>query len=446
MSTKALSNRPTEEVVVKKCCASGARMDTKRNICTGINRVEFKYDVINTITNITQKSYQMKHFRHNYTFCQGKLISDENFKVTQDGILMNFTNIEIEKYVYNDFCVDVDFESGRSVFIVCENHIKIKKCCELNQILKKIDDQYHCVRSNKLEYLTDFNQIFGANDRLPNIEFITDDLSNLEEYKFKTISNGTVEEIIEKSSTCVDKLSNGECVLLDAEIHHKIIVVITWIISFLLITIIIPLSIFVICLCLGIHSITNCWRQYNTSVPDIINQGDEIELQSYVPPWKAGLKIALDPIIKNIYKINKTKRKSLEIDSAASTSKQEIEPLMNANLSKEEGKEDSPENDGISNSKLLSVAELRKIFEPKSKPKKTVDEDKIIEHLEDLMELTKTFKISEDSEDLEEFKKEKMVYAMQLLADIDEDSSRNYLEINRWDLKRAGFFWVIDCS
>jgi hypothetical protein len=472
MSTKALNNRPTEEVVVKKCCASGARMDTKRKICTGINRVEFKYDVINTITNVTQKSYKMKHFRHNYKFCQGKLISDENFKVTQKGILMNFTNIGMERYIYNDFCVDVDFESGRSVFIICENYVKFKKCCKLNSLLKKIDGEYHCVRSKKLVYLTDTNEIFGTNDQLPNIEVI---IENYGEFKFKmNISNVANQKIIKGSNTCIDKEVVNKWVQLEIIEHHipfkhtELVAIPALIIMLLAIGAIIcalrrchPTFMNFIC---PNERIFNCFMcvYCKCKSSNIRDEENAIQLQiiSTIPDWKVNIKKIIDDLKENLenddYMISireERERKELKIENTASTSKQEEEPLMKTNLSNGGKNQDSPDNDDVKqkhHSKLPSVAELVKIFESENKPKKTVDlndEVKIKNHLKGLLEdLTQSIETSEALENSEELREERMIHAMQLLAKLDQVSSRNYLEIYQWNFEEAAVLWLVKSS
>jgi hypothetical protein len=48
LATETVNNQSTKEVVVKKCCAPGDRMDNEEKICTGVNRIEFKFEVIDT--------------------------------------------------------------------------------------------------------------------------------------------------------------------------------------------------------------------------------------------------------------------------------------------------------------------------------------------------------------------------------------------------------------
>jgi uncharacterized membrane protein len=316
-------------------------MDMKNKRCTGVNRVEFKYDVINTITNVTQESYKMKHFRHNYEFCQGKFISDKNFKVTQKGILMNFTNIEIERYIYNDFCVDVDFESGRSVFIICENFKKIKKCCKLNQILKKTDGRFECIESLNVMNIADFHPIIKTDDRLPNIEFITENSINLEEYLFEMhVSDGTIKKLNENSSICIDKLSNGEWIQLDTKKHSESIGSWIWV------------SILGLVLILLILLIIYCFKKFTRRKRNTSDNNEENGIP-LAPNYKTN---------KEIKENTKEKRKPKE---NGATSRSETEPLFDTKGKSNGGINEDPHDNGEEElSELPNVREIAKIFEP----------------------------------------------------------------------------------
>jgi hypothetical protein len=67
------------------------------------------------------------------------------------------------------------------------------------------------------------------------------------------------------------------------------------------------------------------------------------------------------------------------------------------------------------------------------------DKVKIISLLEDL---GKFFNVFVCLENLDESEKQKMVYAMHLLTDLDEVSSKNYLEQNKWNFQEVTLYFI----
>ncbi len=280
----------------------------------------------------------------------------------------------MERFIYNDFCVDVDSESGRSVFIICENYIQIKKCCKLKQILKKTNNRFECFESANFTYLTDINQIFKNYDQLPNIEFITENSINLEEYIFKVNASESSIVEMEDLNSCYDKL-NDVWILLDVKKQNESIRLVSWMILF--VAIILFLTLVICILVCGFKNRVTSNRDWRTDMKKIIDELKE--------------KLSSDKIQEQ------REPKPTKVDSTAGTSKHETGSTV-IELSNGGQNEDLNKN-GIENIPLFegpSVQELMKKFES-NKAVDSNDEDKNRKSLIDTRERRKSRAMEKES-------------------------------------------------
>lgn len=170
------------EIEVKKCCGLGEAFNTWYGTCvTNDFHFEFKFSptfLIKTNSTWTQSKKIVKLKKIHFDKCVGE-VHRNSFQINQYGRLFQYDLDQSKTYfknyrIFNDFCIDIDSETGENIFVVCNNTKTVKKCCDLNEKLKKIDDNsYECEASHRKEFLNDVSKFFkekiGA--ELPNIEF-----------------------------------------------------------------------------------------------------------------------------------------------------------------------------------------------------------------------------------------------------------------------------------
>jgi hypothetical protein len=107
--------------IIKKCCSSTERYNTETGSCVpNVNKVPYRINFMElTLTKqgwVSNLTSGIPFYIQKPEKCAGSLKSDSNYKVTQEGKLVNYIGANQSYYeFYNDFCTDVDFRSGTSI-------------------------------------------------------------------------------------------------------------------------------------------------------------------------------------------------------------------------------------------------------------------------------------------------------------------------------------------
>jgi hypothetical protein len=164
--------------------------------------------------------------------CEGILKTEPNYRVTQEGKLVNYIGANQSYYeFYNDFCVDVNYKSGESIAIICENLKVIKKCCEKTLRLQEDGDgEFSCHQTDEPIFLNDISEIFNSNLKsTENYEFTHRSIENFKDYsKIYNFSDDHFQfygnfltEFRYNSDFCLDKLVDHWNVLLRNKISSQ---------------------------------------------------------------------------------------------------------------------------------------------------------------------------------------------------------------------------------
>jgi hypothetical protein len=160
--------------------------------------------------------------------------------------------------------------------------------------------------------------------------------------------------------------------------------------------------------------------------PKYCNDGDvEMSLVPPEPDWKSEIKKIIDKINKKLnfddYVI------SIRAQRNPKAVKLKSEPVSILYIHRD--------LKSITKDKELNTQ--TKLMKPNTNSELN-DDGKARNYLKSLLvDLGKKFNIFKKPENLDETEKQKMIYAMHLLADMDEATSRSYLEMNQWNFQEA---------
>jgi hypothetical protein len=133
--------------------------------------------------------------------CDGELIQNfGDYKISEEyGNLIGVRN-ETDK-IYFDFCVDVDSDNIRSIFILCNTERTIKKCCPAGTIMHRSGNIFDCKQSSDPVILEDIIQEI---EEKPNIKIL------YSEHQIFFRRNGNFSSFDQSINfDCVDKISDS---------------------------------------------------------------------------------------------------------------------------------------------------------------------------------------------------------------------------------------------
>jgi hypothetical protein len=215
-------------MVIKKCCAPAERFNTETKSCIPnvygvphrINFMALNLTKQRWISDLTSGPYC---YTQKSEYCKGILKTDSNYRVTQEGKLVNYAGDDQSYYeFFNDFCADINYKSGESIAIICENKKVIKKCCEKTlRLQEKENGEFTCDHTDEPIFLNDISEIFNSNESSENYEFSNISRSSFQNYlKFDSFFNdhfqfdgNLLEKFKNESEFCLDKLDDRWIVL-----------------------------------------------------------------------------------------------------------------------------------------------------------------------------------------------------------------------------------------
>jgi hypothetical protein len=225
-------------ITIKKCCAASERYDVETQACVpNVNGVPHK---INFTSLIVTKQGWISNFSSGIPFyiqkpeiCKGILKTESNYRVTQEGKLVNFVGDNQSYYeFYNDFCVDVDHKSSESIAIICENQKVIKKCCEKTMKLQESHDgEFSCHQTDEPIFLNDISEIFTPDGKSSeNYEFSKNSIESfgdfLKVYNFSAdhfkLEGNILSEFKNETDFCLEKIDDRWIVLLKNENNFEV--------------------------------------------------------------------------------------------------------------------------------------------------------------------------------------------------------------------------------
>lgn len=215
---------------LKKCCSPAERYNIKTGRCVPIKKsLEFKINMmVLTYNNLRWVPKDEKFFaiyNQKMELCDGFLTDDPNYRVTENGTLVKYTGQNQTYYqLYNDFCLDTNYETGEQVVIICNNQKIIRKCCnETMELLEANKGIYQCNSTENAVFLNDLSDILWKTEETkPNLEYDSNQqISNFTNYfkisDFKledfTFDENQTIQFKSASDFCLDKL-NGKWILL----------------------------------------------------------------------------------------------------------------------------------------------------------------------------------------------------------------------------------------
>ncbi len=158
-----------------------------------------------------------------YEWCSGNIT--RNYRVTQTGALIEYTGEKSYYQFYNKYCVDIDYETGEKIAVICNDRLVVKKCCGLTSILtKQSHNNFECQPTKNAIYLNDLSIILFGEEEKRNIEFefeVQDQLKNRKVIEKFGMSNFTFDEnqkmfkLNDETEFCLDKLNEQWIVLVE---------------------------------------------------------------------------------------------------------------------------------------------------------------------------------------------------------------------------------------
>jgi hypothetical protein len=225
-------------MVIKKCCAPAERFNVETKACVpNINGVLYKINFMELtitkqgwISNIASGSYSYTQISEK---CAGILKTEHNYRVTQDGKLINYAGDNQSYYeFYNDFCVDVDYKTGESIAIICENKKVVKKCCEKTLRLQEDGDgEFSCHHTDDPIFLNDISEIFTPDGKSSeNYKFTENSIESFTNYSkivnFRPDQFQFDEDLLitfeNETDFCLDKLEDRWIILLKDKMDNRI--------------------------------------------------------------------------------------------------------------------------------------------------------------------------------------------------------------------------------